>query len=159
VVLYVVGMMMTMKKNDITPKHKPPSRERYEQKKPVVSIRMPKELQDDLIRFLQETGRSRVTFIRIALNQLKADHKKAFDQGYDKGYKKGYDIGKKDGETLGWETGYEQGKEQGKKDWAIWGYCMICGKLLYITPNSKEHRLLVDKMKKALFHPECFKSN
>ena len=147
--------MMAMKKNNITSKHKPPSRERYEQKNPVVSIRMPKELKDDLIRFLGETGRSRVTFIRIALNQLKANHKNVFDQGYTKGHEKGYDKGKIDGETLGSVAGYEQGKVQGKKDWAIWGYCMVCGKLLYIIPNSKEHKLLLDKMRRALFHPEC----
>lgn len=146
---------MTMKKNNITSKHKPPSRERYEQKNPVVSIRMPKELKDDLIRFLEETGRSRVTFIRIALNQLKANYKNAFVNGYKKGNQKGYNDGKKDGETLGRGIGYKQGK----KDWAIWGYCMVCEKLLYITPNSKEHKLLVEKMKRALFHPECFKSN
>jgi len=139
---------------------KPPSRQRYEQRNPVFSVRMPREWHDAVKLYLQKTNRSRYEFMAIALNQITEDYKKAFDQGYDKGTKDGYTNGVQDGTANGIKNGLEEGKkkgyEQGKKDWALWVICYKCDKPINIPPGTEQHEYIRAVMAGKVYHsPSC----
>ncbi|MCJ7571236.1 MAG: hypothetical protein MUO82_05100 [Candidatus Thermoplasmatota archaeon] len=130
-----------------TSKHTPPSRKRYEQKTPGISIRMPKEWHDALITFLQETGQSRREFMAIALNKQTADYNQAYKNGYNKGYKegkaKGIEIGKEEGKILWQEEGRQKGYAEGQKEWASYVTCYICKKPIYFRSEDELHRRII----------------
>lgn len=45
-----------------------------------------------------------------------------------------------------YDRGYKDGHAQGKEDNAIYYYCSICGKPIYVTPNRKGHQAVVNYM-------------
>lgn len=153
----------------MTAKKIPPSRKKYEQRKPVFSVRMPKEWHEAVKLFLQKTNQSRETFMGLALNRLTENYNQAYAQGFAAGAKKGFmdgkgkaeeskkafEDGKKEGIDLGEQQGYTNGYWQGKKEWAIEVKCCRCGKPFNITPNSKEHQVINEDLKRRFFHPEC----
>lgn len=55
-----------------------------------------------------------------------------------------------------YNEGYKDGYAKGKVDNAIFYYCKVCGKPLYIQPNSKAHQAVVDAMhERGWGHREC----
>jgi len=55
-----------------------------------------------------------------------------------------------------YDQGYEDGYAKGKEDHQIYYYCVVCGKPLYITPNSKDHQAVVDYMHEHKWgHQSC----
>ena len=78
-------------------KHKTPSRDRYEKKYPVWSVRMPQEWINEVELILKDTGQSRRDFMGIALRKQKADYTQAWEKGNDEGKTFGIKIGKKHG--------------------------------------------------------------
>jgi flagellar biosynthesis/type III secretory pathway protein FliH len=143
--------------------HKTPSRKKYEQRKPVFSVRMPIEWIDAVKLYCQKTNRSREEFMGLALNKISEDYEKVSKQSHDKGKtegnKEGYNVGLEKGKAEGLKTGQEQarkdGYEQGKKEWALWVYCYSCNKLLYIPPGSEAHEYIRAVMTNKLRHPTC----
>ena len=54
----------------------------------------------------------------------------------------------------------EESYNQGKIDNAIYYYCKVCQKPMYIKPNSKEHQAVVDAMYKLGWgHNNCHNMN
>ncbi len=52
--------------------------------------------------------------------------------------------------------GYDDGYAQSKNDHAIYYYCAVCEKPLYITPNSESHQAVVTLMHKGGWgHQSC----
>jgi flagellar biosynthesis/type III secretory pathway protein FliH len=135
-----------MKNNKFKPKHKPPSRIRYEKKNPVFSIRMPQEWHDQFKTLAEELGLSRREFMAAAIEKQKTNYERAHNQGYNKGH------------NIGHNAGYEKGKQ----DWRIWFFCRIYGKAIYITPNSDMHKDIIEYMRtryESWVHPECIEKN
>jgi flagellar biosynthesis/type III secretory pathway protein FliH len=164
-------------------KHKPPSRVRYEKNNPNWTVRLTKALFIALQEFLEKTGYSRRSFIRMALGKMKMDFEKirnaAYDEGIKYGEKNGYNMGESDGFKKGWQLGFDKGQkkgdeegynkgcaeglERGKKlgyaegaDYIykklkdqnkLWYYCTVCGKPIFIEPNSPEHQFIIDIMR------------
>jgi len=113
-------------------KHKPPSRERYEKKYPVWSVRMPQEWIEDAELLLKDTEQSRRDFMGIALRKQKADYTDAD------------------------ENGFEEGKSFGIRKWRIWYYCIKCRVIIYMKPNRSDHKALIEYMKKYRWeHDNC----
>ena len=68
--------------------YKPPSRERYEQKNPTVSVRVTRELYNELLKLRQTAGESLGDILREALNVQTELYKKAYNKGYNDARKK-----------------------------------------------------------------------
>ena len=57
-----------------------------------------------------------------------------------------------------WENGFTEGLEVGKKDFQIQYYCKICGKPITMTPNSAEHKAIIQYLyDNGWAHGECLK--
>ena len=63
-------------------KHKPPSRERYEQNNPNWTVRLTLFLFDALQAFLETSDLSRRDFIAIALKKQEMDYENAHSEGF-----------------------------------------------------------------------------
>jgi len=58
-------------------------------------------------------------------------------------------------ETI-WEEGYEKGYEDGERENAIWYYCDVCGKPIYVRPNSESHKAIIRYMREHGWgHKSC----
>ncbi len=68
--------------------YKPPSRIRYEQENPTVSVRVTRELYDQLLEFRQKTGESLGDILREALHIQQELYKQAYNKGYNDARKK-----------------------------------------------------------------------
>lgn len=64
----------------------PPSRVRYEQDNPAVTVRLSRELRDKLAELKEEHGLSLGDVLRIGLELAKPDLDAAYERGLDEGY-------------------------------------------------------------------------
>ena len=110
----------------IKKKHKPPSRERYEQNNPNWTVRMPIALHDALEAFLEGSDQSRRDFMAIALEKQEMDYERIRTEGYNEGITdgeiEGYNKGKSDGFIDGKQVGYEEGHQIGYSEGHDQGY-------------------------------------
>ena len=129
-------------------KHIPPSRERYEKKYPVWSVRMPKEWIEEVERYLRGTRQSRRDFMGISLEKQKTDFSKALEEEFE------------EGKMFGIELGKEEGYKCAKKKYGIWYFCSKCNGLITMLPNGPDHEALIKYMKQAGWsHVDCSKFN
>jgi len=107
-------------------KHKPPSRERYEENNPNWTVRLTLNLYNALQEFLKKTGYSRRSFIRMALGKMKMNFERikdeAYTKGIDDGERNGYTMGELDGYNNGWQQGYIDGQKKGNEEGYTTGY-------------------------------------
>lgn len=149
-------------------KHKPPSRERYEENNPVWTVRMPLSWVNEYEKYVKCLGLSRKDFMGVSLEKIKLDYEQiraqAYNEGFQVGHKQGHQDGYAEGENVGYnkgrEDGFTEGKhigiDQGKADCQIWYYCSICGGPLYIKSGSMEHRAIMEYLYSyGWSHPQC----
>jgi len=112
-------------------KHKPPSRIRYEQTHPTVSIRVNKELYEKLKEVKEMGNQSFADILKVALGVQKRSTKGAYDRGY--------------------KTGLEEGRV------VSLGNCSNCGKVLHWNlSREKDVELLTKAINQARYiHSEC----
>ena len=54
------------------------------------------------------------------------------------------------------EKNYSDAYEKGKEQHRIWIFCNVCGKAIYILPNSNDHKAIIEYMKENRWgHPNC----
>jgi hypothetical protein len=63
--------------------HKPPSRIRYERSHPTISVRVSRELHDEIKNLMKITGKSMGDVLREAHDKQMPSAKKAYQAGYD----------------------------------------------------------------------------
>ncbi len=115
-------------------KNKPPSRERYEEKNPCWTVRMPKEWIDEINAFLEDSDQSRRNFMAIALEKQKTDYSQVHDQGYIEGFNSGH--------------------AQGFNKFAL--PCHICGKnITFDLNNNTEAAKKIYETFGSYAHSEC----
>ena len=149
-----------MEKTNPMSKHKPPSRIRYEQNNPVLSVRMPKDFHEALKKHQQETGRSVRTILALALNKITANYSQVKTKAIREGYTKGFSYGQKIGYDAGYTKGLNEGYTQGRKNFEITYPCIDCNESMSITPNSECHKWIVQQMRlRGWIHTECPKRN
>ena len=92
-------------------KHKPPSRIRYEQTHPVISIRVNKELYEKLKEIKEMGNKSFADILKEALGIQKRSTKGAYDRGYKTGLAEGQIVSlgncPRCGKALQWDLNRE----------------------------------------------------
>ena len=79
-------------------------------------------------RFMKEINNARSTIQRKATKEVTDQYTEAYGEGY----------------------------QQGKQDNAIYYYCKVCGKLIYVTPGSDSHQAIINCMhEKGWGHSTC----
>ena len=73
-------------------KKTPPSRLRYEENNPVVSVRVPKALHDALVKIKKIRGLSFTDVLNLGLELAEPDLEKAWDRGSLWGHDIGYEV-------------------------------------------------------------------
>jgi len=96
-------------------RHEPPSRRRYEESHPVVSIRVDKQTAETLRKLASITGKSLATLIRECL--MIQERKEL--------------------------TTYQLGYEKGAKDHQILFPCARCGKPTVLVPGSEAAKVVI----------------
>jgi hypothetical protein len=113
-----------------------PSRVKYEKKNPAITLRIPLEFKIKIDKMAETTGKSISQIVYEILSNAEKNFSTAFKKlekdNFDKGYLKG------------------------QKDWAIWYYCKICKKIMYIIPNATDHKALIEYIEEQGWgHKEC----
>lgn len=91
--------------------HKPPSRIKYDANNPTVSIRVSREMYDQLKKLREMSGKSLGDILREALKQQSPSAKRAFSLGYSSAQAK----------------------------YGVWFNCSVCGGSIVIEdPNTKK---------------------
>jgi len=129
------------------PPHKPPSRIRYEQAHPTVTVRVSKELHDKLKEYTETEGKSYADILKVALGV----QKKSTDKAHDRGYKAGYAKGTAERQQKAYDQGYVNGLTEGRI--VSFGHCSGCHKPLdWNLSNEKDVELLTKAVDQAHFH-------
>ena len=98
-------------------KSKPPSRVRYEQEHPTVSIRLNRALRDKLDEIRELEGKSHAEIVRETIEtRIRADEAfgRAFADGLKGGEAEGYEQGFREGRSRGKSEGYKRGRAEGE---------------------------------------------
>ena len=100
-----------------------------------MSFRLKKEEKEKLEAIAEIEGMTVSQYVRDFLKGIIAEREKG-DGIYRKWFNAGY--------------------EKGRKDWQIWYYCSVCGKLLFVEPNGGEHKQIVEFLKNQGWgHKSC----
>ena len=75
-----------------TKRHVPPSRLRYEASHPTVTVRVSRELHDELRELQKTAGLSMADILRIGLGKAQPDFEEAYDRGVQDGYGSAEDL-------------------------------------------------------------------
>lgn len=109
-----------------------PSRIKYEKNNPTVSFRVTKDLRDVLEDIKERTGKSYAGIVKEVLTKAEETWEKAFEEGCDEGY------------------------EAATMEYRIWYNCSVCGKKIFIDPNSKIHKKVIEYLRKEGWgHKSC----
>jgi len=107
--------------------HKPPSKIRYDESHPTVSVRVTRELYDQLKELREESGKSLGDILREALKLQAPSVKKAYQRGY----------------------------EAAKNEFAVFYKCSVCGGNLTVT-TAKEKEAIAQYMREHGWrHGKC----
>jgi len=107
--------------------HKPPSKIKYDQSHPTVSVRVTQELYDQLKDLREHSGKSLGDILREALKEQAPSTKKAYQLGYN----------------------------AAKNEFAVSYKCSVCGGNLTVT-TAKEKESIAQYMKEHGWeHGEC----
>lgn len=104
-----------------------PSQIKYLKNNPTITFRMKKEEKEKIKQMSKKSGKSVSELVRIALLDLEGNISETYNNSYNKG----------------------------ANDWAIWCFCYLCNKPIYIKPNSDEHKKIIDRMMGDLQHLQC----
>ena len=114
-------------------KHYPPSRIKYTQEHPTISIRVNRELYDQLKELREQSGKSLGDVLREALKVQVPSVKESYSRGYNKGFK------------------------NAEKQYQVNYKCSICGGNLTIA-TDEEKKAVADYMREhGWAHGECAK--
>lgn len=109
----------------------PPSYYRYQREHPTISIRLTKDLKEMLDRVRGEMSYSDI-IRKILRGDFREIHERAYGLGYDDGYNDAF------------------------REFAIWYYCVVCGKPIYVKANSNAHNAIIEYMREHGWgHVEC----
>ncbi len=122
------------------PRHQPPSRIRYNQKKPVVSIRVPKDILEGLRLVKGTTAESmtRVFLLGLGYHKLNAMSEKAvWQKGYDKGF--------------------DEGANAACNYYVLTYLCSVCGEEVTVDTEEEKKAIREYIRKHGWGHSECLK--
>jgi len=110
-------------------KHQPPSKIKYNQSHPTVSIRVSQELYDELKDLREKSGKSLGDILREAVGQQASTVHKAFERGFAKA----------------------------RQTFEVTYRCVVCGGVLQVN-SEKEKQAIAQYMKEhSWMHTSCVK--
>ncbi len=111
--------------------HKPPSKIRYDQSHPTVSIRVNRELYDKLKELREQSGKSLGDILREAVKRQKPSTKEAYDLGCKAGY------------------------DDAKRKFTVTYRCSVCGGIISLD-TVEERRAVSEYMREhGWSHSKC----
>lgn len=122
-------------------KNKPPARDRYEKKNPVVSCRVDRALHDRLQAAKLAGGKSYADILRIGLGMLEVKvrkEKEIRDRAYEEGYDKGYEDAAKAGE-----------------EFVVPYRCVKCGEEIIVTTDEEKKAIAIYMRENGWGHGDC----
>ena len=116
-------------------RHVPPSRIRYEESHPIIAIRVPRQIHDQLVEIREKTDQSWADLMNVALKlQEPVLTRKPDQKELDKAF--------------------EEGLEEGWKEYSIVFPCSKCGKDIIV--NSENKQLIIQHLRNSgLKHKKC----
>ena len=117
----------------------PPSRVRYEKAHPTVTVRVDRQLYEELKKLKESSGQSVAGVLKIGLGKAQAAESKAYRRGYSDGSREGY------------STGYEEAQEE----FEVVYPCSVCGNPLSITHQSEKEAAARFMQEGGWRHAEC----
>lgn len=117
---------------------KPPSRVKYEQKRPTVSFRISKELYDRLQAVKETEGKSTTEVLKVGVGLLEvkvAKEREAKRQGYEEGFEKGY--------------------EEAEELYKVTYPCKVCRKALEVTTLEEKQAIRGYMLENGWGHIDC----
>lgn len=108
-------------------RRKPPSRIKYEEKHPVVSIRLPRETYDDLMKFKGQSGYGLADIIQATLNK----------------------------QAIEVEMAYWRGIEVAEKKLKVTYRCSVCGKLIVVDSEEEKKAIGAYMSENGWGHVDC----
>jgi hypothetical protein len=131
--LFVKGVIMAKK-----PKKSPPSREKYDEAKPVVSFRVSRELFDRLEAVKEAEGKSNADVLSVGVGLLKVK------------------IGKeKEIRDHAYEEGWEKGVEEACNIFLVAYLCSVCGKEIEVTTDDEKRAIKTYMHQYRWGHADC----
>ena len=111
--------------------HKPPSKIKYDQSHPTVSVRVTQELYDQLKDLRERGGQSLGDILRQAVKQQKPSTTRAYNQGYSQGY------------------------NDAKREFAVDYKCSVCGGNMTITSEQEKKTVAKYMREHGWSHSRC----
>lgn len=112
---------------------KSPSRRRYEQNNPTVSIRISRETKDQLDELVDDLEKTKKSWFEELIEEERGRFRAVFKQGFTKG--------KDQGVEEGYEEGYREGRRAGYQEFVATVPCVNCGEPVPINTNERKARL------------------
>ena len=113
-----------------------PSQVRYYDKNPCITFRLKRDEKERIEHLAERAGKSISQLVKECL----------------------LDAEKLDSES--YETGMDAGYTIAMDKWRIWYFCKICGKYIYVSPNSNSHEAIIKYMEQnGGGHSDCYKQN
>ncbi len=126
----------------------PPSRLRYEASHPTATVRVARELHNELKRLRETAGLSMAEVLKVGLEKAQASTQKT--------YEKGFKAGKKAGRQTGYRSGKSDGFEVATEKYAVSYYCARCRYRHLTITTDKEKEAAANLMYEAGWHnPDC----
>ncbi|MEM3334286.1 MAG: hypothetical protein QW745_08860 [Thermoplasmata archaeon] len=118
-------------KSKVMKHYYPPSYYKYQEENPIITIRLTKNLREEL-----DKVKGDMTYAQMIRKIIKKDFSEIYNKAYNEGYEKCF------------------------KEYAIWYYCYYCGKAIYIKPNSFAHNRIIKEFRQPIWsHKECYEKN
>lgn len=127
-----------MKKAETKKKRKPPSREKYEKEKPVVSFRVSKELYDRLQSIKKAEGKSTTEVLKVGAGLIEVEVRKE-KEIWDQAYEEGWGKAASDAEEL----------------YSISYSCSVCGKKIVVTTDEEKRAIKKYMREHGWGHANC----
>lgn len=112
---------------------KPPSRRRYEQENPTVSIRISKETKDKLDELVENLETTKKAWFEDLIEEENGRFSAVFDQGFTKGKKRGHEEG--------YDEGYEEGRRDGYREFVAIVPCVDCGEPVPVNTEERKQKV------------------
>ena len=126
----------------------PPSRLRYEASHPTVTVRVTRELYDQLQTLRNQANFSYAEILKTGMDKLEPTAEKAYQRGLQDGREKGRKEGHGDGVKKGWDWAVGM--------YAVPYYCSRCGRKHLAIASDEERASAAELMYEAGWHdPDC----
>lgn len=126
-----------------TNRRKPPSRVRYEETHPTISVRVDRELRDRLDQIKTLEGKSIRDILRVGVGLQEVAAEQSYECGFVYGRGRGQD------------EGHQRGFEEAKRRYLVQYRCPGCGDLMEVSSDNAKRAAREYMEERGWGHREC----